>query len=143
MFFQVPRWMISCSFIVLTVIVLWVFIPRFECRTSSPSHSLPILNRPHYQLHHLTPSSFYYHSAILMSASPNSSSSFVTAPSSYFEDDESYGPIPIQGSSMFPCGPVCPTIPEVRDCLAVVPDSSIGPLLPEHNHDGRWVRGET
>ena len=69
-----------------------------------------------------------------------------------FGDDESYGPIPprdvgtfgevpIQGPGLFPHSPVCPTIPEVRDYLAAGPDVSIGPLLPEHVHDGQWVRG--
>ena len=89
-----------------------------------------------------------------MSASTNSSSSYITAPSiapsSYFGDDELYGPIPprdmgifgevpIQGPGSFPCGPVCPTIPEVGEYLAAGPDACIGPLLPECVHDGRMV----
>ena len=84
-----------------------------------------------------------------MSASTNSSS-FVTAPSTYFGDDESYGPIPprdmgvfgevpITGVGSFPRGPVCPTIPEVGEYLAGGPDACIGPLLPERCHDGRQV----
>ena len=91
-----------------------------------------------------------------MSASTNSSSSsYITAPSvapsSYFGDDESYGlipprdmglfgEVPISGVGLFPRGPVCPTIPEVGEYLAAGPDASIGPLLPERNHDGRMVR---
>ena len=89
-----------------------------------------------------------------MSASTNSSSSYITAasvaPSSYFGDDESYGPIPprdmgvfeevpLTGVGSFPCGPVCPTIPEVGEYLAGGPDACIGPLLPKRNHDGRQV----
>ena len=87
-----------------------------------------------------------------MSSSTNSSS-YVTAPSSYFGNDESYGlipprdmgvfgEVPIQGPGSFPHGPVCPTIPEVRDYLVGGPDVSIGPLLPERAHDGRMVWGE-
>ena len=88
-----------------------------------------------------------------MSGSTNSSSSFVTAPSSYFGDDESYGPIPprdmgvfgevpITGVGSFPRGPVCPTIPEVGEYLAAGVDS-VGPLLPERVHDGRMVWEES
>ena len=102
------------------------------------------------QLHHLFPSSFYLYTRFLMSDSTNSSSSFVTAPSSYFGDDGSYTPIsprdmglfgevPITGVGSFPCGPVCPTIPQVGEYLAGGPDTCIGPLLPERNHDGRQV----
>jgi len=121
---------------------------------------LPII--PHYltptQLNQLTPTSFDLYTRFLMSASTNSSSSFITAPaappSSYFGDDESYGPIPprdmglfgeipITGVGSFPRGPVCPTIPEVRDYLVGGPDACIGPLLPERNHDGRMVWEES
>ena len=92
-----------------------------------------------------------------MSASTNSSSSYITAPSippsSYFGDDESYGPIPprdmglfgevpTSGVGSFPCGPVCPTIPEVGEYLSARPNACIGPLLPEHNHDGQMVWAE-
>ena len=117
---------------------------------------LPII--PHYltptQLNQLTPSSYYLYTRFVMSSSTNSSSSYITAPaappSSYFGDDESYGPIPprdmgvfgevpITGVGSFPRGPVCPTIPEVGEYLAGGPDACIGPLLPERNHDGRQV----
>ena len=135
-----------------------LFIPRVE-RWSFLTQ-LPII--PHYlnptQLNQLTPTSFYLYTRFIMSASTNSSSSYITAPtappSSYFGDDESYGPIPprdmglfgdvpITGVSSFPRGPVCPTIPEVGEYLAGGPDASIGPLLPERNHDGRMVWEES
>ena len=121
---------------------------------------LPIL--PHYltptQLNQLTPSSFDFYTRFVMSSSTDSSSSYITAPavppSSYFGDDKFYGPIPprdmglfgevpITGVGSFPRGPVCPTIPEVRDYLVGGPDVSIGPLLPECNHDGRMVWEES
>jgi len=106
------------------------------------------------QLNQLSPTSFKLYTQFLMSSSTNSSSSYITAPaappSSYFGDDESYGPIPprdmgvfgevpISSVGLFPCGPVCPTIPEVGEYLAGGPDACIGPLLPERNHDGRQV----
>jgi len=121
---------------------------------------LPII--PHYltpsQLNQLSPTSFDLYLRFVMSSSTNSSSSYITVPtappSSYFGDDESYGPIPprdmglfgevpITGVGSFPRGPVCPTIPEVRDYLVGGPDDSIGPLLPERNHDGRMVWEES
>jgi len=113
---------------------------------------LPII--PHYltpsQLNHLTTTSFELYTRFVMSSSTNSSSSFVTAPSSYFGDDASYGPVPprdmgvfgevpINGVGSFPRGSVCPTIPEVGEYLAGGPDACIGPLLPERSHDGRMV----
>jgi len=106
------------------------------------------------QLNQLTPTSFELYTQFVMSSSTNSSSSYITAPtappSSYFGDDESYGPIPprdmgvfgevpITGVGSFPRGPVCPTIPEVGEYLAGGPDACIGPLLPERDHDGRMV----
>ena len=110
---------------------------------------LPLFLTPT-QLNQLTPTSFYLYTQFVMSASTNSSSSYNTAPSTFFGDDESYGPIPprdmgvfgevpITGVGSFPYGPVCPTIPEVGEYLAGGPDTCIGPLLPERNHDGRMV----
>jgi len=117
---------------------------------------LPII--PHYltptQLNQLTPTSYYLYTHFVMSASTDSSSSYNTTPSTFFGDDESYGPIPprdmgvfgevpITGVGSFPRGPVCPTIPEVGEYLAGGPDACIEPLLPECNHDGRMVWEES
>jgi len=126
-----------------------LFIPSADCWISSPIFppSFILSRLTPTQLHHLTPTSFYLYTRFLISASTNSSSSFVTAPSSFFGDDESYGPIPprdmgvfgevpISGPGLFPCGPVCPTIPEVGEYLVAGPDVCIGPLLPECNHNG-------